>query len=149
MQKIFTSFCNFVENEYARADKVKVCVAAFVDDKGLILSHTRNTYECCAERNLIESGCPQCDCNIIVIRMHKNSHGTFIKNSKPCGKCVDGLSCLPKNIKYIIWSDHDSFSYVESNKVPVNLYKAHNQTLKRSCSTVDRLFCNLTTQEDK
>lgn len=128
MDVAFVSFCTFVKNEFLDAKKIKVCVAGYVDETGTVLNHARNTFDACAERNLLSIGCPQQYCFLVVIRLHINSHGVFIKTCRPCGKCVDLIHRMPINVKYTVWSDHGGFVSSLSSELPDNTYRAHNAT---------------------
>ena len=128
MDVAFVSFCTFVKNEFRDAKKIKACIAGYVDEVGAVLSFARNTFDACAERNLLFSGYPSQNCFLVVVRLHINSHGVFIKTCRPCGKCVDFIHRVPINIKYTVWSDHSGFVSSLSSELPDNSYRAHNAT---------------------
>ena len=122
----FEIFCDFVKKQYENESKIKICVAGYINYSGQVFEYAQNSYCCCAERNLICGNVPHVYCDMIVIRMHKNSHGLFIKNCQPCGKCVEYIAELPENIEHIIWSKNSGFTFETTQNIPPNTYVAHN-----------------------
>ena len=125
--RIYEETCTFAKEFIDKTyDKTKKCVALFVDEDYRVLDYDTNNEICCAERNLFRNGCPQVDCHLVVVRVHKNSHGIFIKSCRPCKKCREDILNLPPNVLSVIWSKEDGFDSSACKNIPKNEYSAQN-----------------------
>lgn len=121
----FERVCEFAQESASQDIKTKFSIAAFVDESSDILCFAKNTLELCAERIVLQD-CPCVECDLVVVRFHKNGNGERNMHSQPCGKCAEEICKLPSNVRCVVWSSRDACESCECANIPKNPYRALN-----------------------